>query len=107
MRRYDFTDEKEHSLAAVLHVAADFVESYDGGIMDMTLAFDDDGPIVSLFTDDLPDTEGALIEQAVKVVRVMDKAKERLLSQPDMHDEVRGARHDLARAVAVSREGRK
>lgn len=72
VRRYDFGDAREQSLAVCLRKAADFVEDYEGGIMDLTLTRDAEGPVISLFTDDLPDTEGALVEAAGTLIKHAD-----------------------------------
>jgi len=105
--RYDFDDPEEQRLAVCLRKAADFAEAYDGGIMDMTLTHDSDGPIVSLFTDDRVDTEAALIEQAGAAERMLAVVGKRLDSQPDMREMVEAQRVRLANAVYVSQEARR
>lgn len=106
VRRYDFVDNDEQRLAVCLYKAADFVDNYDGGIMDMTLTTDTDGPIVSLFTEDLPDTDGALIEQADRTGALLFRVAKRLESQPDLREEVLAQRQRLVTAALMSKDAR-
>lgn len=107
VRRYDFDDEDEQRLAVALRKAADFVEQYDGGVMDITLTMDTDGPVVSLFTEVLPDTEGALIEQAGVVEALLFKVAQRLASQPDLRERVLAERQRLTTAAMLAKEARR
>lgn len=107
VRRYDFGDEGEQRLAVALRKAADFVEQYDGGIMDMTLTMDTDGPVVSLFTDDLPDAEGALIETAAATEALLFKVAQRLEGQPDLRETVLAQRQRLTTAALIAKEARR
>jgi hypothetical protein len=107
VRRYDFDDEEGQSLSVCLYKAAAFVANYEGSIMDMTLTRDTDGPVVSLFTDDLPDTEGPLVERAGVVEKLLFKVAQRLESQPDMREQVLAERQRLTTATLIAKEARR
>lgn len=106
VRRYDFDDDEGQSLAVCLYKAAAFAANYEGGIMDMTLTRDTDGPVISIFTDDLPDTEGALIEQAGKTEELMFRIAQRLENYPALRDLALAERQRLITATLIAKEAR-
>lgn len=105
--RYDFDDDETQSLSVCLYKAAAFVEGFEGGVMDMTLTRDTDGPVVSVFTDDLPDTEGALIERAEVTERLLFHVAKQLSSNPELREMVLAERQRLTTAAMMSKEARR